>query len=240
MKKRILVTGSSSGIGAEVVRVLSKQRYVDAIGIHYNKNEKGSFDLKTEISDAVETRVFQCDFNSTNIGLVTEFVKEFGVINALINCAGIISSVSFDELTFNEYDKIMNVNSRATFMVTKDAFNEMKSHGGKIVNISSIATKFGIGRNKSIQYAASKATLDILTIGLARIGARYNILVNSISPGPIMSGMQEGRLDLEERKNLIPLKRFGTVADIANMVEYLISERGDFITGQIIRISGGE
>ena len=237
---KILVTGSSSGIGAEIVRELSKQNYVESIGIHYHENECSANLLAESLSEMVNTKVFQEDFSSPNIKIVKNFIKEFGEINAVVNCAGIISSIPFDKMATSEYDKLMNINSRAAFLVSRDAFNEMKSYGGKIVNISSIATKFGIGRNESIQYAASKATLDMLTIGLAKIGAKYNILANSISPGPIMSKIHEGRPDLEERKNLIPLKRFGTTMDIANMVEYLVSAKGDFITGQIIRISGGE
>lgn len=238
MKKNVLVTGSSSGIGLQIVRTLSSQNYIEAIAIHYNKNKRQAYSLSDEIP--VRSKVFKCNFELPHIDLADKVIEEFGRVDILVNCAGIVSSMPFDSLTVDEYSKVMNVNSRATFMVTKQIYNKMKEHGGKIINISSIATKFGMGRNKSIQYAASKATLDILTIGLARIGARYNILVNSISPGPIMSEMQKGRLDLEERKNLVPLKRFGSTFDIANMVEYLVSEKGDFITGQIIRISGGE
>jgi len=239
--KNILVTGSSSGIGAEIVRVLSKQKYVESIGIHYNKNKKGALQLKNEISDRVSTEIFQCNFQIPQIDIIERFVSRFGSIDVLVNCAGVVSSVSFEKITEEEYDRVMNINAKTPFLITSKAFNVMKRQkGGKIINISSVTTKFGMGRNKSIHYAASKAVLDILTVGLARIGAKYNILVNSISPGPIMTDIQKEREDLEERQRLIPLGRFGTPLDVANMVEYLVSDKGNFITGEIITISGGE
>ncbi|MBC8490189.1 MAG: SDR family oxidoreductase [Bacteroidetes bacterium] len=240
MKKNILITGGSSGIGAEIVRTLAKEDYVSGLGIQYNQSKEGALRLQKKFGTYVEIEQLKADFNSSSVDLVERFLEKFHYIDVLINCAGVVSSVSFDELTVQEYDRVMHVNSRYAYLITKDAFNSMKERGGKIINISGAATSFGMGRNHSIQYAASKATLDILTIGLARMGAKYNILVNSVSPGLIMTRLHENRIDKKARANLVPLKRFGTPGDIADMVEFLVSDKGNFITGQVFRISGGE
>ena len=240
MTNNVLITGASSGIGREIAILLGKQEYIDGIGIHYNLNKNGILDTKRLI-DRNNVSIHQCDLSSNKINIIDEFIDMHGSIDILINCAGVIGNTSFENLTIEEFDRVINTNVRGTFMITKDSFNHMKKkRHGKIINISSITTKFGIGRNHSIQYAASKSMIDTLTIGLARIGAEYNILVNSVSPGLIDTRIQEGRNDLEERVNLIPLKRIGKVKDVANMVEYLASNKGNFITGQVIRVTGGE
>lgn len=233
-KRNILITGSSGGIGTAIVDKLTLKDYTNTIGLHYNKSKS-----YVNYYHFVPMIALRADFNKPRIDIVKKFIKNYGWIDVLINCAGVFSDVPFDKLTVEEYDGVMNINSRATFMVTRDAFNYMKKNktGGKIINISSVATKFGMGRNNSIHYAASKATLDTLTIGLAKMGAPYNILVNSISVGVINTKSQKDR---KERKELIPLKRFGKPEDVANMVEYLVSEKGNFITGQIIGVTGGE
>ena len=231
----ILITGASSDIGFAIADVLSYQPYTKGIGLHYCNNKR----VLLNVSKKIE--YFKSDFDSiSSFDLIERFLKVFGSIDVLINCAGIISDVSFDKLFVAELNKVINVNFKIPYLITKDAFNAMKEKGGKIINISSNVTTFGMGRNNSIHYAASKATLDILTVGLARMGAEYNILVNSVSPGVISTKIQNNRSDLEKRKSLIPLKRLGTVEDISDMVEYLVSDKGNFITGQIIGVTGGE
>jgi NAD(P)-dependent dehydrogenase (short-subunit alcohol dehydrogenase family) len=241
MTKNVLITGSSSGIGAEVARKLAEQDYVSGIGLHFHENKEGALKVRKDISHHKKrVEIFQSNFESGEVDLVKRFIDKFGSIDILVNSAGVVSSVNFEDLTFEEYEKVMNVNSRAAFFVSRDAFVLMKKKGGKIINISSFTAKLGFGRNRSIQYAASKAALDVLSLGLAKMGAPYNILVNSVSPGMIETRIHDGRPDLEERKKLIPLGKLGSTKDVANMVEYLASEKGDFITGQVICISGGE
>jgi NAD(P)-dependent dehydrogenase (short-subunit alcohol dehydrogenase family) len=97
-----------------------------------------------------------------------------------------------------------------------------------------------MGRNQSIQYAASKSALESLTTGLARIGAEHNVLVNTIRPGIINTGMQKERPGLQERINMVPLKRLGEPSEIADLIGYLFSKSGDFITGETFTVAGGE
>ena len=121
----------------------------------------------------------------------------------------------------------------------------MKEHGGgRIINISSVNVKYG-GSAKSMHYVASKAALDNLTLGFAREGAKYNILVNSIRCGLIDTQMRaktEGysEEDLKRRIDMVPLKRMGQPIDIARMALFLASEAGNFITGEIFTVAGGD
>ncbi len=237
--KNVLITGSSSGIGKDIAIKFAKEKA--NIGIHYSKNKVGAIKLAKELSKITKVKIYHQDFLSNKLNIVHKFVKDFGSIDILINNAGIFGSKSFLNISYKDYDKMFKINSRAAFILSKDAFKYMKKKkSGRIINISSVTTKFGRGRNNSIQYASSKATLDILTKGLSIIGAKYNILVNSISPGIIMTKHQRYRKDIKERINLIPLKRAGSVKDVSNLVIYLSSNNGDFITGEVFTISGGE
>lgn len=240
-KNRILVTGASSDIGAAIVRFLSEQEYTMAIGLHYNGGKTVVETLKKEVMAKVDVELFQSNFESGSGDLIERFLDRFGSIDVLINCAGLVEHKAFEDILESEYDKTMDVNGKTPFFITQKAFVRMKENGGgKVINISTNATKFGRGGGSLIHYAASKAVLDTLTEALSRIGAEHNILVNSIRPGVIETDFNSDRKDLEFRKSIIPLGRFGSPDDIASMVGLLISERGDFITGQIIKIAGGE
>ncbi len=236
--KNVLVTGSSSGIGASIAENFAKNG--SNIGIHYRVNKKGAEDLANKLSKLTKVRVYEQDLSSDKLDLIDKFVKDFGSIDILINNAGTISPKSFLDMSIKDYNEIFNVNSRAAFILAKDAFNYMKKNRfGRIINISSFVVKYGKGRNDSIQYAASKATLDVLTNGLSVMGGKYNILVNSIRPGVILTRLQNNT-DLKIKRERNPLQKLGTTEDIANMAVYLASDKGRFITGEVITISGGE
>ena len=113
--------------------------------------------------------------------------------------------------------------------------------GGKFINISSVSAKYG-GSPQTLHYGAAKAALDSLTIGLAHAGAQYNILVNSVRGGFVDTPFHKKivRGDLEDRIKLIPLKRAGQPIDMARMVLFPASSAGDYITGEIFAIAGGD
>ena len=137
------------------------------------------------------------------------------------------------------------MNAKAPFFLSGEVFDSMKDQGGgRIINISSVNVKYG-GGAKSIHYVASKAALESITRGFAREGAKYNILVNTIRPGVIDTPMHTNirgysRKDFQKRIALVPLKRMGKPIDIARMALFLASEAGDFITGEIFTIAGGD
>lgn len=237
--KRVLVTGGSSGIGEAIVRKFAEQGA--KIGIHYSINDKNAKLLEKELSKKTIVKIYKENFLKDKLTLMKKFIKDFGGIDILINNAGMIAEKSYLEMEQKDYDLIFNVNSRAPFLLSKEAFlNMTKNKFGRIINISSTTVKFGKGRNNTIQYAATKATLEVLTTGLAKMGAKYNILVNSIRPGFILTRLQKNRLDFDSRVDLIPVKRAGLPEDVANMVIYLASDKGSFITGECIDVSGGE
>jgi len=97
-----------------------------------------------------------------------------------------------------------------------------------------------MGRNQTIQYTSSKMALEALTEGLYRIGADKNVLVNTLRPGIVETRMQIGRENLQDRVNMIPLKKMASTKDIANLVSFLVSDKAGHITGQTISVAGGE
>jgi len=237
--KRVLITGGASGIGAEISRLFAREGAV--IGIHYSNNKEAAEKLKEELSKFTKVNIYQEDFSKPELNLVKSFISDFGGIDILVNNAGVLANKSFLDIDAEEYDLVFNINTRGSFLISRDAFNSMKDQNyGRIVNISSFTVKYGMGRNKSIHYAASKAALEELTIGLSRMGANNNVTANAIRPGVVNTRMQRERADLKERTKLIPMGRMAEPKEIAEMVLFLCSEKGNFITGQTISISGGE
>ena len=185
--------------------------------------------------------IFKQDFESKRIDLVKRVCKKYGSVSILVNCAGVMASSSFFDGNAEDLDKVFCINTKAPFILSKDCFEIMKiNKWGRIVNISSFVVPYGMGRNASIHYAASKAALETLTTGLSRIGAKYNILVNAIRPGLVATDMQLNRKNLKRRLNMVPLKRMAQPEEIASVAAFLIMETGNFITGQTICITGGE
>lgn len=185
--------------------------------------------------------VYQEDFLSNEILLVQKVLTDHQRIDVLVNNAGILGENSFFSLSYEEFQNIFKINTFAPYILSRDAFAAMQERNwGRIVTISSIAVFYGMGRNMGIHYAGSKAAIESLTTGLARLGAPHNILVNTIRPGLINTAMQQDREDLNKRIAMVPLKRMGEAEEIAEMVVYLCSEEAGFITGQTISISGGE
>jgi len=234
--KVVLVTGGTGGIGQAIVKKLSLLGYI--VCLHYFNNESEASRIQKEYANI---HLFREDFNSGRISLIEQIVSKLGKIDCLINCAGIIPHQSIWEMTDESFDHIFHINTKIPYLLSSRAFEVMKRNNyGRIINISSIVVKYGMGRNHSIQYAGTKAALEALTTGLSRIGAEFNILVNTIRPGVMMTSIQNNRTDLQERINMIPVKRIGKPEEIADLVAHLLSDSGNFITGQTITVAGGE
>jgi 3-oxoacyl-[acyl-carrier protein] reductase len=244
--KKVLITGASTGIGAAIAELFAK--YGALVGIHYNKSRKEALALREKIVSAGgKAEVFKADLlkKSERATLVKRFTDAFGGIDVLVNNAGgVYGPKEILDLDETSWDKTFALNTAAPFFLARDAFLHMKSHGGgRIINISSISAKYG-GSPTTIHYGAAKAALDAVTKGLARAGAPYNILVNSVRGGVIDTPFHEkilrDRKNLEERIKLIPLKRMGKPIEMARMVLFLASEAGDYITGEIFTVAGGD
>ena len=242
--KRILVTGASSGIGASTAELLGG--YGAIVGVHYRSNKKGATEVVSNINkQGGKAKAFQGDLllASVRANLLKSFIDAFGGIDVLVNNAGgVYGAKYFVEIDEEAWDDTFALNVKAPFFLAQRAFSFMRQQGGgKIINISSISAKYG-GSSETLHYGAAKAALDSMTVGLARAGAQYNILVNSIRGGFIDTPFHKkiGRGNLEDRIKLIPLKRAGQPIDIARMVLFLASSAGGYITGEIFTIAGGD
>jgi NAD(P)-dependent dehydrogenase (short-subunit alcohol dehydrogenase family) len=242
--KKVLITGASGGIGAAMAELFALHGAV--VGIHYHKGEEKARRLR----EAIEGRggraeCFGADLleSGERMGLIPRFIDTFGTIDVLINNAGgIIGNSHFLELDEESWIKTLALNTLAPFFLAQQAFAYMMRHaGGRIINISSISAKYG-GSPTSLHYGAAKAALEAIAVGLARQGASHNILVNSIRPGVIETPFhrKSPKANMDERIKLIPLGRMGQPLDVARLALFLASEAGDYITGQIFTVSGGD
>jgi 3-oxoacyl-[acyl-carrier protein] reductase len=240
--KRILVTGASSGIGEATARLLGEAGAV--VGIHYHQRFKEAHTIKEEIQSSGGTaEIFQANLSNAQERdkLIPAFVETFNGIDGLVNNAGAPQGKNtFPEINADEWQKNLALNIEAPFFLSQQAFAIMQSQGGgKIVNVSSIGVKYG-GSDKTIHYAMAKSALETLTVGMAKMGAEHNILVNTVRAGMTDTAFWQDKSEkeIESRKKIIPLKRMGKPEEVAEMICFLLSHT--YITGQTVAVSGGE
>lgn len=240
-QKTVLITGITSDIGHEIAIRFAKKGW-KIIG-HYYSSEKKAGELKDEIDIlGVNCYLLRADFSSkTEIIRLDKKLQEFQ-IDTLINNAGTYTeSKHFSTLTIDDMIKTFMVNTFAPMLLSNSLFVRMKERRfGRIVNISSIAAKYG-GSSYSMHYGCSKSALEGLTKTLAKEGAEYNVLVNTTRPGVIDTDFHvKFPKDMEKRIAMIPMQRMGNPREVADVVYYLGSDVNSFITNEIITISGGE
>ena len=236
--KNALVTGGASGIGRECARTLARAGARVAV---VDINLQGARETAGDLNGGMAIR---CDLSdSDDIAAMREAITaEIGGIDILVNCAGIISyRKGLQAVSREEWDLVLDVNLRGTFLVCREFIEGMKARkGGKIINFSSLAARVG-GIEVGVHYAASKAGLIGLTRTLAKEGGPYEICVTAVAPGIIATDpvlRQVG--DHEEQYTAtIPLGRLGQPADVANVVLFLASPLSDYVTGIVLDINGG-
>ena len=241
MRKTVLVTGSSSGIGKEIARILAKD--YDVI-LHYNSNENSTRLLKEELDKEYnrDYLMVKCDLSKEDEidNMLDIIYNRYNNIDILINNAGITKDMLLMRMKPEDFNEVINVNLIGTFNMTKNVINYMmKERKGRIINVSSVV---GISGNAGqTNYASSKAGIIGFTKSLAKEVASRNILVNAIAPGFIQTDMTNILKEnvKDEIAKTIPLKRMGTAKDVANVVKFLVSEDSSYITGQVIQVDGG-
>lgn len=240
MKKIILITGASRGIGRDIAKTLAKNSNNMVIA-NYNKSEKEAIELKEGLkSEGIDIEIIKADVSKRNEAkeMVQEVLNKYGKIDVLINNAGISQYKLFNDITDEEWDNIINTNLKSAFMVTQEAVRNMiNNKEGCIINISSI---WGVaGASMEVAYSTSKAGLIGLTKSLAKELGPSNIRVNAIAPGIINTGMNNrfSKDELQSIKDEIPLEKIGNTADITKCVKWLIED--SYTTGQVISINGG-
>lgn len=172
--------------------------------------------------------------------VVAKTIERWGKVDALVATAGIIRHLPIDEMSEKDWQDVIDINLSGVFHACKAVVPSMKEHKyGRIVLISSIGGR--TGRNVGVNYAASKAGVNGITINLAYTLAPWNITVNSVAPGPLKGRMFES-MPKDRQESLaaaIPLKRLGELADAAAAVAYLASDDAAWTTGEVLDVNGG-
>lgn len=239
-KKIAVVTGGSRGIGKEIAVKLAEEAYVI---VNYNGSEEKAAQVVREIKDkGGNAEAVKCNVASFKEceKFIGDIVERFGKIDILVNNAGINKDGLILSMSEEDFDGVINTNLKGTFNCIKFVSKSMiKNRYGKIINISSIS---GVAGNPGqANYVASKAGIIGLTKSVAKELAKRNINVNAIAPGFIMTEMTDVLRDKVKENILsqIPLKRFGTPQDVAELAAFLASDKSSYITGQVINLDGG-
>lgn len=240
-KQVILITGAARGIGKAIAMKYAKNGY-DII-LNYVSDNTDVEGLTKELSQyGTEVLCVKADISQENQveELVKQAIDKFGKIDVLVNNAGVTKDTLLMRMKEEDFDKVININLKGTFMMTKAVIPYMmKKREGRIINISSVV---GIAGNAGqSNYAASKAGIIGFTKSIAKEIASRNIRANCVAPGFIVTDMTEVLSD-EVKENIskqIPMKRMGTPEDVANVVYFLGNEESSYVTGQTISIDGG-
>ena len=239
MKKTVLITGASGGIGSAIAKTFALNGY-DVI-IHYNENDENAKMLSSMMKEAgINCLCVKADFeNYDDIKSLADIAIE-NEIDVLINNAGIPDTMLFSEQTPENISRVINLNLTSSIILTSMITPMMISaKRGNIINISSIWGE--CGASCEVVYSAAKAGIIGFTKALAKELAPCGIRVNCIAPGVINTGMtkEHSKKTLSDLKENTPLGRLGEANDIANGALFLSSMKADFITGEILKINGG-
>ena len=236
-----LVTGASRGLGRAIALRLAGMG--SSVAINYMSSEKSAASLLREIEkgggEAMLVRANVADAREVRT-MVREIVARWGKIDILVNNAGIVRDDLLPRMADEAWDEVMNTNLRGAYLCTKFAVRSMMEQlWGRVINIASLAGI--VGNMGQANYSAAKGGLIAFTKSVARELGSRNITVNAIAPGFITTEMTE-KLPQETRDIIlsrIPLKRFGTPDDVAELAAFLASERASYITAQVICLDGG-
>jgi 3-oxoacyl-[acyl-carrier protein] reductase len=238
--KVVLVTGSSRGIGAEMIGAFGKrgaQCVVNYVADEQGQNKADATNVAGELNEPL---VVECDV--TQPAQVEAMMKQIqdrrGGLDILVNNSGIIGDRTIKKMSVEDFESVVRVNLTGTFTVTQKA-GAILRNGARIINISSVSGQLGLFGQAN--YSSSKAAIIALTKVSAREFARQNITVNAIAPGFIDVGMSKGMPD-EVAQNFIkqiPLGRLGDVSEIVNAALFLASPMASYITGHVLNVNGG-
>ena len=239
--KVALVTGASRGIGRAIALKLSDEGA--KIAINFAGNIAKAEEVKAEIeSRGGEALLTQGNVNDLEVvnGIVKKIVETWGTVDILINNAGITRDNLLLKMSESDFDEVIATNLKGVFNCTKAvARMMMKQRSGRIVNLASVV---GLtGNAGQANYAAAKAGIIGFTKSAAKELATRGVTVNAIAPGFINTDMTAKLSEKirEETLNQIPMAKFGTPEDVANLAAFLVSDKAAYITGQVINVDGG-
>jgi NAD(P)-dependent dehydrogenase (short-subunit alcohol dehydrogenase family) len=247
MEEVVIVTGASRGIGAATARLAGRRGY--RVCVNYARNRAAA----QAVVDAIEAAGGRAIAVAADVAIEEDVKRLFdtcartlGTITALVNNAGVLEEqMRVDAMDGARLRRVFATNVFGAFACAREAVLRMSSRnggqGGAIVNVSSAAARLG-SAGEYVDYAASKAALDTLTLGLSREVAEEGIRVNAVRPGLIYtemhaSGGEPGRVD--RLKASVPMKRGGTADEVAQAILWLLSAEASFTTGTFLDVTGG-
>lgn len=240
--KVALITGGSRGIGEKIAEKFAAEGYNLVINYVSNIENVEELEAKIKGNSNIEILFVQADVTSFESceNMINKAIEKFGHIDVVVNNAGITKDGLLMRMKEEDFDKVINVNLKGTYNVTKNVISHMmKQKYGRIVNISSVV---GVSGNAGqANYAASKAGIIGFTKSVAKELASRNILANCVAPGFIKTDMTDVLSDsVKESINAqIPLKKMGTAEEVAKAVYFLGNEENTYITGQVLNVDGG-
>lgn len=238
--KVVLVTGSSRGIGAEMIKAFGKRGAKCVVNYVVDPAGQNKTDAESVAKELKEPLVIECDVTKPEQveSMMMEIGDKRGGLDILVNNSGIIRDRTIKKMALEEFESVLRVNLTGTFTVTQKAAAVLRN-GGRIVNLSSVSGEMGLFGQAN--YASSKAAIIALTKVSSREFARQNITVNAIAPGFIDVGMSKGMPE-EVTQNFIkqiPLGRLGDVNEIVDAALFLASPMASYITGHVLNVNGG-
>jgi 3-oxoacyl-[acyl-carrier protein] reductase len=241
-QKTAIVTGGAKGIGQQVALRLAGEGIVVFIADMAEDLARQTVQM---IKDTSNNEAFAVKTDVGNKADVTHLMdtvaEKFGRIDILFNSAGICSRTALEDISEDEWDQVLDINLKGTFLTSQAALPLMKQQpGGSILNMASMAGKVG-GVAVGAHYSASKAGIICLTKSFAKALAPYKISVNALAPGPVETDMiQDWPVDLKQTMaNQCPMGRLAEIPDVVEAAMFLLSDRAGYITGQTLNINGG-
>jgi len=239
--KTAVVTGSGRGLGKSIALKLAQ------LGANIVLNDIAASDSIDATAEEFKAAGYNVAVTKGDVRILDDVkamvcvaVETFGSLDILVNNAGITKDKPMAMMSEEDWDLVLDINLKGAFFCTKLAAKQMiKQRSGKIVNIASVAGRYG--NQGQANYSASKAGLIGLTKTTAKEFASRGVTCNAVAPGIIQSKMTDVLPDEVKKKYLdnIPLGRFGTPDDVANVVAFLASDESGYVTGQVIDIDGG-
>jgi NAD(P)-dependent dehydrogenase (short-subunit alcohol dehydrogenase family) len=247
MRKVLLVTGGSRGIGAATCILAAQKGW--AVAVNYTSNSQAADDVVAQIKKAGgEAMSVQADVaNEEQVLAMFEKVRNtLGPLQGLVNNAGVVDvSARLDQMSMARWRRMFDINVLGAMLCAREAIRQMSTlhggQGGSIVNLSSAAARLG-APGQYLDYAAAKGAIDSFTLGLSKEVAAEGIRVNAIRPGLIdteihaSGGLPNRVKDLE---HLVPAKRGGTAMEVAHAIVWLLSDDASYTTMSFLDVSGG-
>ena len=238
--KYAIVTGASGGIGAATALAFAREGAGGIIIADIDRKRAES------IADAITVQTgVRCEFVETNLGdsegikkLFKTCIDYFGRLDILVNCAGVCDTFAIEEIDEKQWDRLMSINLKGTYLCCREAYRIMKNqNSGKIINVSSISGRVG-GIATGIDYATSKGAIITLTMSFAKAAGPYGINVNAVAPGFIDTEMTRDFTHFNPET--VPLRRSGKPEDVADVIAFLACDKSRYITGVTLDVNGGQ